>query len=296
MEILAAILVLVVLAAGLLWYRARRQLRQQALAHLDRALQDSYHQRLWYRGRSFWLQAKRPGRRLNELALLLRRAGMAGSHQQLRFLCVAGGGCLLLILMGAGGMFFFSTLPPARVLLLVLVLASTSGYGVVIGLRLRVQRRRARLDEELLLVLQVMRILWEVGMSMESLLRVLTRELAQMAPESTRELAILLARIEAGEDREQTLLELAAIVPSDGWQDMLRLLAQVSASGGGMSEALQRLGRLLQDRRRTQLQEKVSKLSGRMSAVMMIFLFPALLIVLAGPGFLALTRALGNMG
>jgi tight adherence protein C len=31
-----------------------------------------------------------------------------------------------------------------------------------------------------------------------------------------------------------------------------------------------------------------------MSVVMMVFLFPALLIVLAGPGFTAISRALGS--
>ncbi|MNC72975.1 hypothetical protein D3C75_1241030 [compost metagenome] len=50
---------------------------------------------------------------------------------------------------------------------------------------------------------------------------------------------------------------------------------------------------LLDDRRLTRMQERVSKMSAKMSAVMMVFLFPALLIVLAGPGFSALTRALG---
>jgi tight adherence protein C len=33
-----------------------------------------------------------------------------------------------------------------------------------------------------------------------------------------------------------------------------------------------------------------------MSAVMVAFLFPALLIILAGPGFVAIIQALGDMG
>jgi tight adherence protein C len=51
---------------------------------------------------------------------------------------------------------------------------------------------------------------------------------------------------------------------------------------------------LLDDRRLTRLQEYISKMSAKMSVVMMLFLFPALLIVLAGPGLTALTRAFAS--
>lgn len=55
------------------------------------------------------------------------------------------------------------------------------------------------------------------------------------------------------------------------------------------------LKKLLDERRLTNLQEYISKLSGKMSVVMMLFLFPALLIVLAGPGMSAIGRALGGI-
>ena len=45
----------------------------------------------------------------------------------------------------------------------------------------------------------------------------------------------------------------------------------------------------------TTLQERVSKMSAKMSVVMIAFLFPALLIGLAGPGFIAIFKALGAM-
>ncbi|WP_096779466.1 type II secretion system F family protein [Zobellella denitrificans] len=292
---LALIILLLAAAMLLLWYRRRWRLRRQVLDRLDRELSHPYHRRVWHKGQSLWQQAKQPGQGFSKLARLMRQAGIAGNHRQLVFLSQAAAACLLLTLACMAWIFTREQMSPVRGALLSLLAALFSGYGVLLWLRARVRRRRASLDEELLLVLQVMRILWDVGMSMESLLRVMKRELARMAPESCREMELLLARIDAGEDREAAFTDLAAVIPSDGWQDLLRLLAQVSASGGGMSEALQRLGELLQDRRRTQLQEKVSKLSGRMSAVMIVFLFPALLIVLAGPGFLALGQALMNM-
>jgi len=54
------------------------------------------------------------------------------------------------------------------------------------------------------------------------------------------------------------------------------------------------LKQLLDDRRLTRLQEYISKMSAKMSVVMMVFLFPALLIVLGGPAFIGIARALSH--
>ncbi|MCY1413553.1 hypothetical protein D9M71_289860 [compost metagenome] len=59
-------------------------------------------------------------------------------------------------------------------------------------------------------------------------------------------------------------------------------------------KSLLSLKQLLDDRRLTRMQEKISKLSGKMSGVMMVFLFPALMIVLAGPALTALAKAFAS--
>lgn len=59
-------------------------------------------------------------------------------------------------------------------------------------------------------------------------------------------------------------------------------------------KSLLALKQLLDDRRLTRLQEFISKMSAKMSVVMMVFLFPALLIVLGGPAFIAISRALSS--
>ena len=72
------------------------------------------------------------------------------------------------------------------------------------------------------------------------------------------------------------------------------LVRQLLTQGGGAMKSLLALKQLLDDRRLTRMQEYISKMSAKMSVVMMLFLFPALLIVLAGPGFTALARAFAS--
>jgi tight adherence protein C len=80
----------------------------------------------------------------------------------------------------------------------------------------------------------------------------------------------------------------------DEFTDTCVILQQLIHQGGGAMKSLLALKQLLDDRRLTRLQEYISKMSAKMSVVMMLFLFPALLIVLAGPGFTALARAFAS--
>ena len=53
--------------------------------------------------------------------------------------------------------------------------------------------------------------------------------------------------------------------------------------------------KLVEQRQISELREYVSKLSAKMTVVMMVFLFPALLIFVAGPGFVGLANALKGL-
>ena len=80
----------------------------------------------------------------------------------------------------------------------------------------------------------------------------------------------------------------------DEFTDTCIILQQLIHQGGGAMKSLLALKQLLDDRRLTRLQEYISKMSAKMSVVMMVFLFPALLIVLGGPAMIAISRALNN--
>ena len=115
-------------------------------------------------------------------------------------------------------------------------------------------------------------------------------------PELSFELRWVFGRVDAGLELALELREMAALLEVDDLTDCVSILDQLLRQGGGAMASLMSLKILLDDRRMTSLQEKVSKLSAKMSAVMVAFLFPALLIVLAGPGFVAIFKALGEIG
>lgn len=160
--------------------------------------------------------------------------------------------------------------------------------------RHKAKLRAQKMDDEVLVTVHMMSVLWQVGLSLESLLRVYYQESDELTPEVNKDIGLILARIDTGQSREQVFNDMASRSLSSGFQDLLTMLSQAADSGGGLKLAFQNLAKILYDRKRTDLQEKVTKMSGKISLVMMAFMFPALFIVLGGPAALALKAAMGG--
>ena len=131
-------------------------------------------------------------------------------------------------------------------------------------------------------------------MAVEQALRVLSIEARQLLPVLTGELRLVLARVDSGLELSQELDKAASLLAVDEFDDTCVILKQLLQQGGGAMKSLQSLKSLLDDRRLTRMEEYISKMSAKMSVVMMMFLFPALLIVLGGPSFIAIARAFGS--
>ncbi|MBV4460499.1 type II secretion system F family protein [Pseudomonas sp. COR58] len=178
---------------------------------------------------------------------------------------------------------------------LVPMLATGAGYLLPKRLLAYAAARRQRtIAVEVSTFIPLLRILFESGMAVEQALRVLSLEGQKLLPELTRELRLILSRVDSGLELGQELNKAAAQLAVDEFTDTCVILQQLIQQGGGAMKSLLALKQLLDDRRLTRLQEYISKMSAKMSVVMMLFLFPALLIVLAGPGFTAITRAFAS--
>jgi tight adherence protein C len=155
------------------------------------------------------------------------------------------------------------------------------------------EHRQKQVVVEISTFIPLLRILFESGMAVEQSLRVLSNEGKELLPILSSEIQLILSRVDSGLELGEELRKTADLLAVDEFSDTCVILNQLIQQGGGAMKSLLSLKQLLDDRRLTRLQEYISKLSAKMSVVMMVFLFPALLIVLAGPGFTAISRALG---
>ena len=155
--------------------------------------------------------------------------------------------------------------------------------------------RLKRIDDELSLFVQMLRLLFDAGLAAEQALRVMADEAKLVLPELVKELEPVLRRAEQGLDLENELGSAAAALDHSNFTDVTVIIRQMLKQGGSARASLTKLIEVMESRRLTDMQEKVSKLTARMTVVMVVFFFPALVILLAGPGFISIGDAMGDM-
>ena len=226
----------------------------------------------------------------NETQILLNRLGWRSARQRSLFAaCQIGIPVLALILSLLIQSVFFPQVNNPWV-----TPAFATALGYLLPKRLlaaAAHRRQRQLAIEISTFIPLLRILFESGMAVEQSLRGLSIEGKQLLPALTHELRLILTRVDSGLELGEELNKATQLLAVDEFTDTCVILQQLIHQGGGAMKSLLGLKLLLDDRRLTRLQEYISKMSAKMSVVMMLFLFPALLIVLAGPSFTALARA-----
>ncbi|HEX6590931.1 MAG TPA: type II secretion system F family protein [Moraxellaceae bacterium] len=156
-------------------------------------------------------------------------------------------------------------------------------------------RRCEDMKQELPIFVQTLRILFDSGLAVEQSLRVITREAGEVFPNVAAEIERALQRAGTGLDLADELARVAEQIEVDEFTDTVSILRQMIRQGGSARTSLLNLQKLIEDRQLSAMQEKVTKLSAKMAIVMILFLFPALFILLAAPGFMALSKAIGGI-
>lgn len=229
----------------------------------------------------------------NETQILLNRVGWRKANQRSLFAALQVGVPIVLAsLTLLSQEILFPQMSPAWIAPLIAL-----GVGYLLPKRVlaaAAKYRQQRIAKEISTFIPLLRILFESGMAIEQSLRVLGNEAQRLLPSLTHELRLILARVDSGLELSEELGKTARLLEVDEFTDTCIILQQLIQQGGGAMKSLLTLKQLLDDRRLTNLQEYISKMSAKMSVVMMVFLFPALLIVLGGPAFIGIARALAH--
>lgn len=156
------------------------------------------------------------------------------------------------------------------------------------------QRRLSRLAAELPLFVDFLRMLQGVGLNLEQSLLVITDTQAQVLPTLAEEMREAMRQISSGRQRSIAFEKLANELGVSELQELVTIIVQADRYGSPLQEPLSQLSKQLVERRRFEVQAQVGKTSAKMAVVMVTCLLPALMIVTAGPGFLAILKALSK--
>ncbi|MFK4440720.1 tight adherence protein C [Caballeronia udeis] len=221
---------------------------------------------------------------------LLDRCGFLDARARARFFAARIGSAALLPLLALG---VFNGEPR-----LAMWMVGAFSLGFMLPkwfMRRRAKARQRSVANELPMFVDLLRLLQGVGLSLDQSLQVMINDFATLLPVLAQELALAHRQFTSGRTREQSLSRLATSYESDDLNAVMRLVVQVDKHGGAVQEPLRQFGDRLRESRRATLRERIGALTVKMTGVMVVTLLPALLIMTAGPGFIAVFHSLSTI-
>lgn len=132
----------------------------------------------------------------------------------------------------------------------------------------------------------------EAGLGLDqSLLRV-SQELKVAHPELCGELELVNAEIRVGKSRIEALRELATRTGVDDIKGLVAMLIQTDRFGTSVAQSLRVHSEDLRTKRRQRAEEAAAKTTIKMIPPLVFFIFPALFVVILGPGVISVARNL----
>jgi tight adherence protein C len=135
----------------------------------------------------------------------------------------------------------------------------------------------------------------EAGLSLDSALDRVSREIMQSAPDLGEELALTAVELGFMPERQQALRALTDRVPLQGVQALVSTLIQTERYGTPLAQALRVLSTEMRDDRMMRAEEKAARLPATLTVPMILFILPPLFIVLVGPAGIKVAAQIAAM-
>jgi tight adherence protein C len=173
--------------------------------------------------------------------------------------------------------------------------------GVVIGImgpRLVLLVMRRRFDAAIRLgtpdMIDLLVVCSEAGMGLESGLERVSQEMNETNPAMARALYDLLDDLRMLPNRSDAFEKLGAT--SDGLRRFGTMISQSLQYGTPLGQALRSIADDLRRERITKLEERAHKLGAKLTIPMVLFLLPAMFVILGASPFLHLVRTFSSIG
>ncbi len=187
------------------------------------------------------------------------------------------------IVFGAAGLILLDDVA------LALVLAAGGFFAPDLVARDRYERRQEQVRRDLPDCLDLLALAVEAGMSLDAGLKQVSEKLrGRLLPDA---FARMLGEIRFGVRRHQAWRELAAKLRNPELKETMAALVQADRMGVGLAGTLRGLSDQMRVRRRQRLEALAHKAPVKMLFPLTLCIFPAVFIVLLGPVFLQLARA-----
>jgi len=207
------------------------------------------------------------------------------------------GAKVLLFLVGLAGFGFVAfsfELPLALRVFLVLVGCASLFFVPNLWVAVRRDRRRTEIRRYLPDAVDLLEICVSAGMGLDMAWNAVSDELRRVSTTLADEMELTTLEINLGVQRAVAMRHMAERTGVEDISSLVALLVQSERFGASIVEALRTFARSMRELRSQRAEESAEKMSVKLLFPMVVFIFPALLIVMVGPAVLELVRALSS--
>jgi len=160
-----------------------------------------------------------------------------------------------------------------------------------------VARYRQKLQEALPDTVDMLGIVLGTGLALDQAMTRVCQEMQFIYPELTNEFYTVVMQVKAGQDRSKAFQQMVRRTGLEDIKSLSAMIIQSERFGTSLSQALKVYADALRTRRRLRAEAEVGKAGIKMLFPIVLFILPALFVVVLVPGVISLLRDLrGGIG
>ena len=197
------------------------------------------------------------------------------------------------VLVWLGLWLFKPAWPSSQMALVTLLTAAAGYYGPDVFLQWRTQTRRDTLQRGLPDLVDLLVVALESGMGLDAAIMRVSKELARSHALLAEEFYLAGLEVRAGAGRMTALKNLALRMNLDDLNGLVTMLNQSERFGTSLGEALRVQSEVMRLKRGQRAEEIAAKIPVKMLFPLIFFIFPSIMVVLIGPGWMQISAAFG---
>ena len=177
-------------------------------------------------------------------------------------------------------------------MLISLLIAAAGYFGPSYVLKILVRRRQDRIDRALPDMLDLMTVTMEAGLSLQATINRVSEEIRIISPDLYVELQVTSGELRAGIPRYLALKNLGTRTEVQSLKSLVGMMVQSDKMGASISQGLRTHAEYIRTQRSQKAEEIAAKLPVKILFPMMLFILPALFIVIIGPAALKISATM----
>jgi tight adherence protein C len=227
----------------------------------------------------------------NNLRTKLANAGYR--HPQAQTVLLASKTVLAVIGLLVGIAAGVSLGQPVQMIFGIAAFAAGGGFMVPnVWLMLAASGRRQKLRYGLPDTLDLMVVSVESGLALDAAIKRVGEEMATVHPELSEEMRIATMETQMGIPRGEALENMARRCGVDEMRSLVSVVLQAEKFGTSIAKALRNQADSIRTKRRQAAEERAQKTAVKLMIPLVLFIFPAMGVVLGGPAVLKMVQAL----